>query len=90
MKAFQVDPISFELQEPDWLSGQRDRIREMDLQTCQGIYGNWAALPVTMSLNLNVKRCDASVVDWITGNGASGPGFHLFCYYEENNEIEMA
>lgn len=90
MKGFHVDPISFELQEPDWLSGERDRIRAMDLQTCQGAYFNFEALQLNMSLNLNVKRCEASIVDWLTGKGASGPGFHLTCFYENDNEIEMA
>ena len=38
-------------------------------------------------INMNVKRCEASVVDWITGKGKAGPGFHVYCYYEEDNEI---
>ena len=29
-------------------------------------------------------------MDWITGKGTAGPGFHIYCYYEESNEIELA
>ena len=39
---------------------------------------------------MNVKRCEASIVDWITGKGPKGPGFHLYCFYENDNEIELA
>ena len=41
-------------------------------------------------INMNVKRCEASLVDWITGKGKAGPGFHIYCYYEEDNEIKIA
>ena len=88
-KLFQVDPISFELQEPDWLSGEYDRIEELKLETCQGGYFNAMALPMQLTLDINVKRCESSIVDWITGDGPAGPGFHVYCFYEPYNEIAL-
>lgn len=90
VKAFHVEPLSFEIQEPDWLSGRYNEIVRLGLESCAGLYTNFLMLPVRLSLNLNIKRCEGSVMDWITGKGVSGPGFHVFCYYEEGNEIELA
>ena len=89
-KAFHLDPISFEVSEPDWLSGERKRIKELGLESCTGTYLNFLAAPTKFSLNLNFKRCETSLVDWITGKGEAGPGLHVYCFYEQNEEIELA
>ena len=90
VKAFHLEPISFEIQEPDWLSGEYQEIVSQGLESCAGIYTNFQLLPVRLSLILNVKKCEGSIMDWITGKGVAGPGFHIYCYYEEANEIELA
>lgn len=28
-------------------------------------------------------------MDWVTGKGTAGKGFHIYCHYEEGNEIEL-
>ena len=90
VKAFHLEPVSFEIQEPDWLSGEYQKIVALGLESCTGIYTNFLLLPVRLSLILNVKRCEGSIMDWITGKGNAGPGFHVYCYYDPANEIELA
>ena len=85
-KLFQVDPFSFEVLEPDWLSGEYSRIHELDLHACQGGYFNFVAFPVKISFSINIKRCEGSVVDWATA-GEFSQGFQIYCFYEEDNDI---
>ena len=80
-KLFHVEPISLEVHEPDWLSGQYDRIVELGLESCQGAYYNLLALPMRLTLTFNLKQCEGSIADWITGKGRDGPGFHVYCGY---------
>ena len=46
------------------------------------------AIKAQFKLTFNFKKCDASIVDWLTGRGEAGPGFHIYCYYERD-EIEV-
>ena len=88
-KIFHIDPISFEVQMPDWLSGESARIRELGLEECEGFYFNFLALPMRLTLDINVKHCEGSLRDWATGNGVDGPGLHIYCRYLEGNEIAL-
>jgi len=89
LKGFQVDPFSYEVLEPDYLSGELDTIRNRRLKTCQGGYFNIMAFPLEVRIDLNVKRCETSVYDWIAESGVYEEGMHIYCYYEPGNEIQL-
>ena len=87
---FKVEPFAYELIEPDYFSGEIDTIRKRNLRMCQGGYSTTEVLPVELKVSLNVKRCETSLMDWVRGESPYGPGFHILCYYEDGNEMELA
>ena len=74
---------------PDWLSGEQERIAELGLETCNGSYFNAMLLPFEFNIDMNVKRCETSFVDWATGQGKEGPGLNINCYYEPSNFMSI-
>lgn len=84
-----ADPISMEYHQPDYLSGHFDRIDQLGYKDCFGFYSNMDALKSEFSISLNFKKCDASVVDWAFGLGEDGPGFHIYCYYDNDYEFDV-
>lgn len=50
---------------------------------------NLKALQASLAFSINIKRCENSFVDWISGKGPYGPGFQVYCYYSEDNNIEI-
>ena len=89
-KVFQLVPLALEVQEPEWLTGEHDRILELGLESCSGGYSSILAFPMQIELTMNVKHCETSVYDWVTGKGDQGPGLHVYCYYDEDHEITLA
>ena len=47
------------------------------------------ALKTQFKISFNFKKCDASLVDWMTGKGKAGPGFHIYCYYDNDYEFDI-
>ena len=39
---------------------------------------------------MNWKKCETSVIDWINDSSPLGPGLHVYCYYDNSNEIDLA
>ena len=89
LKLFQMDPFSYEVLEPDYTSGNFDKIRQKRMRTCQGGYFNTMAFPLEIKVDLNVKRCETSLVDWVTNKSKYGKGFHVLCFYDPTNEVQV-
>ena len=62
---------------------------ELELEECEGLYFNFLALPMRLTLDVNFKHCEGSILDWIKGNDEDGPGLHVYCQYIEGNEIPL-
>ena len=84
-----IDPIAMEYHQPDYLSGQFSKIDQLGYQDCFGFYSNMDALKSQFKISFNFKKCDGSLVDWMTGKGEAGPGFHIYCYYENDYEFDI-
>ena len=84
-----LDPFAMEYHQPDYLSGHFQRIDELGYQDCFGFYSNMDAFKTQFSLSFNFKKCDASIADWMSGKGEAGPGFHIYCYYDNDYEFDI-
>ena len=71
------------------MSGQFTRIDQLGYKDCFGFYSNMEALKTEFRVSFNFKRCDASIWDLISGDGEEGPGFHVYCFYENSNEFDL-
>ena len=49
---------------------------------------NILGLPMRLTLNMNVKHCEGSIIDWIRGTDGDA-GFHMFCYYDQGKEMTL-
>merc|ERR1712060_316593 len=58
--------------------------------SCTGTYSHLSMSPTTFTVSANFKRCEGSVVDWIRGVGPMGPGLHIYCFYDQDeNEMDI-